>query len=129
MTSAGSWLRQRRILEVRSATQPLGSTAPLDPARLSERLRVVNAGQSRMESGSRQLQKGLNEGAAKLRAALWLEERTGIPLTGTSDTTRAALASNLGTGMDCPAGRTWHLAQTGERRAVERPAQRACSTS
>ena len=31
--------RQRRILEVRSATQPLGSTAPLDPARLSERLR------------------------------------------------------------------------------------------
>ena len=30
--------RQRRILEVRSATQPLGSTAPLDPRRLSERL-------------------------------------------------------------------------------------------
>ena len=87
--------RQRRILEVRSATQPLGSTARLDPARLSERLRAVNAGQSRMESGSRQLQKGLNEGAAKLRAALWLEERTGIPLTGSSDTTRAALASNL----------------------------------
>ena len=76
--------RQRRILEVRSATQPLGSTAPLDPARLSERLGVVNAGQSQMESGSRQLQKGLNEGAAKLRAALWLEERTGIPLTGSS---------------------------------------------
>ncbi len=57
---------------------------------------MVNAGHSRMESGSRQLQKGLNEGAAKLRAALWLEEQTGIPLTGTSDTTRAALASNLG---------------------------------
>ena len=37
----------------------------------------------------------MNEGAAKLRAALWLEERTGIPLTGSSDTTRAALASNL----------------------------------
>ena len=87
--------RQRRILEVRSATQPLGSTAPLDPARLSERLRAVNAGQSRMESGSRQLEKGLNEGAAKLRAVLWLEERTGIPLTGSSDTTRGALASNL----------------------------------
>ncbi len=87
--------RQHRILEVRSATQPLGSTAPLDPARLSERLRAVNAGQSRMESGSRQLQQGLNEGAAKLRAALWLEERTGIPLTGSSDNTRAALTANL----------------------------------
>jgi putative drug exporter of the RND superfamily len=87
--------RQRRILEVRSATQPLGSTVPLDPARLSERLREVNAGQSRMESGSRQLQKGLNEGAAKLRAALWLEERTGIPMTGSTATTRAALSSHL----------------------------------
>ena len=79
--------RQRRILEVRSATQPLGSTGPLDPARLTERLRVVNAAQSQMESGSLRLEKGLNEGAAKLRAALWLEERTGIPLTGSSGTT------------------------------------------
>jgi putative drug exporter of the RND superfamily len=87
--------RQRRIVEVRSATQPLGSTAPVDPARLSERLGVVNAGHARMESGSRQLQKGLNEGAAKLRAALWLEERTGISLTASSGTTRAALATNL----------------------------------
>ena len=88
---SGLLARQRRILEVRSATQPLGSTALLDPARLSERLGVVNAGHSQMESGSRQLQKGLNEGAAKLRAVLWLEEQTGIPLTGSSDTTRAAL--------------------------------------
>ena len=87
--------RQRRILEVRSATQPLGSTAPLDAARLSERLRAVNAGQSLMESGSRRLEKGLNEGAGKLRAVLWLEERTGIPLTGSPDTTRGALASSL----------------------------------
>jgi RND superfamily putative drug exporter len=88
-------VRQRRILEVRSATQPLGSTALFDAARLSERLRVVSAGQSRIESGSLLLQKGLNEGTAKLRAALWLEERTGIPLTGSPATTRAALASNL----------------------------------
>jgi RND superfamily putative drug exporter len=87
--------RQAGIQEVRSATQPLGSTAPLDSARLSERLRAVNAGQSRIESGSRQLQNGLNEGAAKLRAALWLEERTGIPMTGSPDTTRSAVASNL----------------------------------
>jgi putative drug exporter of the RND superfamily len=87
--------RQRRILEVRSATRPLGSTARLDPARLSERLRVVNAGHSTIEAGSRELQKGLNEGAAKLRAALWFERRTGIPLTGSSDRTREAIASNL----------------------------------
>ncbi len=80
--------RQRRILEVRSATQPLGSTGPLDPARLTERLRVVNAAQSQMEAGSRRLEKGLNEGAAKLRAALWLEERIGMPLSGSPDTTR-----------------------------------------
>ena len=96
--------RQGRILEVRSATQPLGSTVPLDPARIAERLRAVNAGQSRMESGSRQLQKGLNEGAAKLRAALWLEERTGIALTGSSDSTGAALASNLKHGWDALLG-------------------------
>ena len=41
------------------------------------------------------LQKGLNEGAAKLRAALWLEEKTGIPMTGAADSTRVALATKL----------------------------------
>jgi putative drug exporter of the RND superfamily len=87
--------RQRGVLEVRSATQPLGSTGPLDPARLSERLRVVNAAQLQMESASRRLEKGLNEGTAKLRAALWLEEQTGISLTGSPDATRGALASSL----------------------------------
>ena len=87
--------RQHGILEVRSATQPLGSAASLDPARLSERFRAVDAGQSMIESGARLLQKGLNEGAAKLRAALWVEERTGIPMTGSPDTKRAALATNL----------------------------------
>ena len=57
--------RQRRILEVRSATQPLGSTGPLDPARLSERLRAVNAAQSQMESGSRQLGEGVERGGCQ----------------------------------------------------------------
>jgi putative drug exporter of the RND superfamily len=94
--------RQRGILEVRSATQPLGSTTPLDPARLSERLRMVNAGHARMESGSRQLEKGLNEGAAKLRAAIWLEDRTGIPMTRSIEATRKALASNLRQARDGP---------------------------
>ncbi len=87
--------RQQRIREVRSATQPLGSTAPLDPARLSERLRAVNAGHLRMKAGSRQLQQGLNLGAAKLRAAYWLEALTGIPMMGSADATGASLASNL----------------------------------
>jgi RND superfamily putative drug exporter len=94
--------RQRGILEVRSATQPLGSTAPLNPARLSGRLSAVNAGHARMESGSRLLEKGLNEGAAKLRAAMWLEDRTGIPMTGSSAATRAALASNLRQAWSAP---------------------------
>ena len=87
--------RQHRILEVRSATQPLGSSVTLESARLSERFRAVNEGQSMIESGARLLQKGLNEGAAKLRAVLWLEEQTGIPLTGSSDATRAALSTKL----------------------------------
>jgi putative drug exporter of the RND superfamily len=48
-----------------------------------------------LESGVRQLQDGLNRGAAKLRAAAWIEERTGLPLTGASGTAREAFASNL----------------------------------
>ncbi len=103
--------RQRRILEVRSATQPLGSTAPMDAARLSERLRAVNAAQLQIESGSHRLQKGLNEGAARLRALLWLEKQTGIPLNGSSDTTRAALASSL--------RRAWGAMQAGGWRSPE----------
>jgi putative drug exporter of the RND superfamily len=87
--------RQPRILEVRSATQPLGSTAQLNPARLSERLQAVNAGHSLMESGSRQLEKGLNDGAAKLRAALWIEEWAGITMPGSPEATRGAVASNM----------------------------------
>ena len=98
--------RQRRILEVRSATQPLGSTTPLDPARLSERLRMVNAGHAQLESGSSQLAKGLNEGAAKLRAAIWLEDRTGIPITGSFEAMREVLASNLRQARGGPRAKT-----------------------
>ena len=99
--------RQRRLLEVRSATQPLGSTAPLDPARLSERLGAVNAGYARMESGSRQLQDGLTEGAAKLRAALWIEGRIGdaADRRRRSKTRRASRESEAGGGQPAsPAG-------------------------
>ena len=73
---------QRRLSEVRSATQPLGSTKPLERARLSSRLGEVNAGFHQLAEGAGQLQKGLTEGAAKLRAAIWLEEKTGFSITG-----------------------------------------------
>jgi len=76
--------RHRRLIEVRSATQPLGTTTPLAPARLGARLGAVNSGFGQMVDGARALEKGLNEGAAKLRAALWLERRTGVKLTSTA---------------------------------------------
>jgi RND superfamily putative drug exporter len=73
---------QRRLAEVRSATQPLGSPEPLKRARLSSRLGEVNQGFEKLSEGASLLSKGLTEGAAKLRAAVWLEEKTGLPLTG-----------------------------------------------
>src|SRR5690606_19759549 len=91
--------RQRRLLEARSATQPLGSTAPLEPARLSSRLKATNEGFGRMAEGAEQLRKGLTEGAAKLQTAVLVEEMTGTPLTGnpppTETSTRDALVSGL----------------------------------
>ncbi len=75
-------VHHRRIAEVRSATQPLGSPQPLARARLASRLGEVNAGFRQLSEGAEQLTKGLTEGAAKLRAAIWLEEATGFSLTG-----------------------------------------------
>jgi RND superfamily putative drug exporter len=74
--------RQRGLAEVRSATQPLGSTAPLEPARLGARLAAVNEGFGRMEEGARQLESGLTEGAAKLRMAVLLDDLTGGSVLG-----------------------------------------------
>jgi putative drug exporter of the RND superfamily len=74
--------RQRRLEEVRSATQPLGSTEPLDAARLAARLGAVNEGFDKMAAGAKLLQDGLNQGAAKLRTAMMLERLTGFHLTG-----------------------------------------------
>ncbi len=73
---------QRRLTEVRSATQPLGSPEPLNRARLASRLGEVNQGFRQLSEGARLLNKGLIEGAAKLRAAVWLEQKTGLNLTG-----------------------------------------------
>ncbi len=72
----------RRIDEVRSATQPLGNPELLSRARISSRLGEVNAGFHELSEGARELSKGLTEGAARLRAAIWLEEATGLPLAG-----------------------------------------------
>ena len=74
--------RQRRLDEVRSATQPLGSPAPMARARLASRLGEVDSGFDRMTRGAVELERGLNEGAAKLRSALWLERRTGLKHVG-----------------------------------------------
>ncbi|WP_337176826.1 MMPL family transporter [Paludisphaera sp.] len=73
---------QRSNREVRSATQPLGSPAPLNRARLASRLGEVNDGFKQIAEGGEGLEKGLIAGAAKLRAALWLEEKLGLNLTG-----------------------------------------------
>ena len=55
---------------------------PLERARLASRLGEVNAGFHQLAEGAVQLQKGLTEGAARLRAAIWLESKTGLSLTG-----------------------------------------------
>ena len=73
---------QRQLIEVRSATQPLGSTKPLERARLASRLGEVNAGFQQLAEGAVKLQKGLTEGAAKLRMAMWLEAKTGLNFSG-----------------------------------------------
>ncbi|MBV8607669.1 MAG: MMPL family transporter, partial [Singulisphaera sp.] len=87
--------RQRRLTEVRSATQPLGSPETLARARIASRLGEVNDGFMRMADGAGQLHKGLNEGVMKLRAALWLEKKVGLHLTGaTPEATGASTATD-----------------------------------
>jgi RND superfamily putative drug exporter len=73
---------QRQLIEVRSATQPLGTTQPLDQARLASRLGEVNAGFKKLVDGAAKLHKGLTEGAAKLRMVMWLEAKTGLKISG-----------------------------------------------
>jgi RND superfamily putative drug exporter len=73
---------QRRLTEVRSATQPLGSPQPLERARLASRLQEINTGFESMIEGAGMLRDGLNQGAGKLRAAILLENVTGMPITG-----------------------------------------------
>jgi RND superfamily putative drug exporter len=72
--------RQKYLTEIRSATQPLGSPKPLDPARLSNRLTAVNDGFQQIEAGADQLRDGLEDGLNKLKAARWLLNRSGVQL-------------------------------------------------
>lgn len=89
---------RRQIVEVRSATQPLGSPEPLEPARIASRIEEVNKGFGRMSEGAAMLRDGLVQGAAKLQTALQLEKLTGLPLTGppiTDAKARDSVASGL----------------------------------
>ncbi|MBV8488631.1 MAG: MMPL family transporter, partial [Planctomycetaceae bacterium] len=97
---SGLLSHQRRLAEVRSATQPLGSPAPLSRARLASRLGEVNQGFQQLADGARQLNQGLVDGAAKLRAALWLEQKTGLNLTGSGSSGHAASKPKSGASND-----------------------------
>jgi len=97
--------RQRRLTEVRSATQPLGDPATLARARIASRLGEVNDGFIRIAEGAGALHAGLGEGAAKLRAAVWLETSTGLsfassaPGGGPPAAASAAAREALGLGL------------------------------
>ncbi len=71
---------QKWLAEVRSATRPLGSPAPFDPARISARLAAVNAGFGEIQAGADQLHDGLDQGLTRLRAARWIMNKTGLKL-------------------------------------------------
>ena len=101
--------RQSYLDEVRSATQPLGSTAPLDPARLSNRLAAVNDGFHKIEAGTVQLRDGLALGLNKLKAARWLQESTGLKLGGVP----GGAAPTPGPGTSAGATISSDLAQAG----------------
>lgn len=73
---------QRKIGEVRSATQPLGSTGPLQQARLSSRLSAIHKGLLKLNDGAHELETGLVEGGAKIRFAKLLSRQTGFNLMG-----------------------------------------------
>ena len=64
---------QRELLEVRSATQPLGSTEPLEPARLAARLGAINEGFGQMVDGAIAARAGSHRGRGQAtdRRSCW----------------------------------------------------------
>jgi RND superfamily putative drug exporter len=118
-------VHQRRLTEVRSATQPLGSSEPLERGRLASRLGEVNQGFTRMADGARQLQQGLNLGAAKLRTAIQFEELTGISLTGAPPGAEGAPKESLTSGLKQASSALFGM----RREAAKPPAPSTNSTS
>jgi RND superfamily putative drug exporter len=66
--------RQRSVDEVRSATQPLGSSTPLDPARLTARLGAIRAGLAQIADGGAKLREGILKKSAALRIGAGLKK-------------------------------------------------------
>jgi RND superfamily putative drug exporter len=69
--------RQRRLTEVRSATQPLGTSAPVDRARLAARLGAVSEGLETIADGGRELEDVINRKAIALRLRSGLKHLAG----------------------------------------------------
>lgn len=70
--------RQRRLIEVRSATQPLGSRAPLEPARLDARLGAVRDGLDQIADGGARLREAIQRKAVALRLKAGLNKVTAL---------------------------------------------------
>ncbi len=68
--------RQRGFIEVRSATQPLGSARPLEPARFDARLGAVRAGLAQIADGGARLKEGIDRKAMALRLEAGLRKIT-----------------------------------------------------
>ncbi len=73
---------QRSLAEVRSATQPLGTTEELDPARISNRLGAISDGFNQLVDGASELRDGLNMGGARIQGARLLGNLTGFSILG-----------------------------------------------
>ena len=68
--------RQRGLIEVCSATQPLGSPTPLEPARFDARLGEVRAGLAQIADGGTRLKEGIDRKAIALRLEAALRKIT-----------------------------------------------------
>ncbi len=87
--------RRRGLIEVRSATQPLGSPAPLEPARFDARLDAIRAGLAQIAEGGAQLKDGINRKAAALRLEAGLKKITALANGGSSPDRDAAARERM----------------------------------
>jgi RND superfamily putative drug exporter len=83
-------VRRRGLTEVRSATQPLGSPAPLEPARFDARLAAVRAGLAEIADGGTRLKEGIDRKAVGLRVEAGLRKITTLVNGGTGPDRDAA---------------------------------------